>query len=40
MKRIFAEAELPELFLEIESISGNDQQAATRIQAFKEMIAG
>jgi benzoyl-CoA reductase/2-hydroxyglutaryl-CoA dehydratase subunit BcrC/BadD/HgdB len=40
MKRIFAEAGLPELFLEIESLSGNDQQAATRIQAFKEMIAG
>jgi benzoyl-CoA reductase/2-hydroxyglutaryl-CoA dehydratase subunit BcrC/BadD/HgdB len=39
MKRIFEEAGLPELFLEIESISGNDQQAATRIQAFKEMIA-
>lgn len=37
MKRIFADAELPELFLEVESLNANDQQAATRIQAFKEM---
>jgi benzoyl-CoA reductase/2-hydroxyglutaryl-CoA dehydratase subunit BcrC/BadD/HgdB len=38
MKQIFREAGVPELFLETENVYSNDQQAATRIQAFKEMI--
>lgn len=38
LKRIFAKAGIPELHLEIENISATDQQANTRIQAFREMI--
>ncbi|MHB8072405.1 2-hydroxyacyl-CoA dehydratase subunit D [Desulfosporosinus fructosivorans] len=38
MKQIFREAQVPELFLETENVYSNDQQAATRIQAFKEMV--
>lgn len=36
--RIFADSDLPELRLEVENQYSNDQQAATRIEAFREML--
>jgi benzoyl-CoA reductase/2-hydroxyglutaryl-CoA dehydratase subunit BcrC/BadD/HgdB len=36
--RVFAESELPELHLEVENTFSSDQQMATRIQAFREML--
>ena len=38
IKRQFDAAKLPSLYLEIETQSKNNQQAGTRIQAFREMV--
>jgi len=38
LKKDFEKAGIPELYLEIETQSSNDQQAGTRVQAFKEML--
>ncbi|SDY22672.1 2-hydroxyacyl-CoA dehydratase subunit D [Eubacterium barkeri] len=38
LRKVFKKAELPELFLEVEATTGNDEQAGTRIQAFCEML--
>lgn len=38
LRRVFADNDLPELHLEVENQYSNDQQAATRIQAFCEML--
>lgn len=38
IRRIFAEAGLPELHLEVENTFSSDQQMATRIQAFREIL--
>jgi bcr-type benzoyl-CoA reductase subunit C len=38
LRKDFEGAGIPELYLEIETQSSNDQQAATRIQAFTELL--
>lgn len=38
IRRVFADAELPELRLEVESISSMGEQMTTRVQAFREIL--